>query len=210
LRYNSGGDERLGKQLIWYLTERTDINGFTEYGHNSKFYRQSMDKDYKEENEIYIQKYGETLPEGEYNVSTDIYNETYFHDIEKVGSPFLLDNLISKFKGNVYVLIGGYTFSAASVLATTMYDNNLATFVGKPTGNKPSCQTGYSSVKLPQTKELVHLSIMYMERPNKEKNDEIALFPHIEINPSFEKSYLSNIDESIDAILNMITISEQN
>ena len=204
LRNNTGGDERLGKQLIWYLTENQNIKGFTLFGHNSKYYRASMKKDYKEFNAIYRERHQKNMPEGEINETKEFYNEPYFYDIEKPNSPYLLDDSIPKFKGKIYVLIGTNTFSAGQVLATTMYDNKIGTFVGTPTGNQPTCQTGVSIGNLPKTKKQIVLSLGYFERPDKTKNDEIALFPHVEIHPSFEKTYLGHIDESIDYIMKEI------
>ena len=46
LSYNTGGDFRLGKQLIWYLTDK-EPKGFTEYIHNSEFYKKTVKNDYK-------------------------------------------------------------------------------------------------------------------------------------------------------------------
>lgn len=204
LRYNTGGDERLGKQLIWYLTENQNIKGFTIYGHNSKYYRATMKEDYREFNGVYKKKYQKDMPEGEINETKEFYNEPYFYDVEKSDSPYLLDVSIPKFKGKIYVLIGSYTFSAGQVFATTMYDNKIGTFVGTPTGNKPTCQTAFSSAKLPNTKRNLSLSLGYFERPDKSKNDEVALFPHVEILPSFEKTYLGHVDESFDFIMKEI------
>lgn len=209
LRYNVGGDERLGKQLIWYLTERKDITGFTDYEQNSKFYRESMPEDYEENNNLYIQNHGVKMPEGEINSTKEFYNNPYFYDIENPDSVFELDSTITKFKGKIYVLIGTGTFSAAQILATTMSDNGIGTLVGCPTGNKPTCQTGFASVKLPYTKKIVTLSITYMERPDKSKNDEKALFPDIEIPNNFMESYVNNIDQNIEYIIEEININEK-
>jgi C-terminal processing protease CtpA/Prc len=43
LSYNTGGDERLGKQLIWYLTEK-EPKGFTEYLNNSDYFKTQISK----------------------------------------------------------------------------------------------------------------------------------------------------------------------
>ena len=39
LRNNWGGDLRTGKQLIWYLTDKNEIKGFTEYLRISDYYK---------------------------------------------------------------------------------------------------------------------------------------------------------------------------
>jgi hypothetical protein len=83
------------------------------------------------------------------------------------------------------LIISPQTFSAGQVLATTLADNNL-TVIGKPLGNKPTGQTGGSAFKLPNTKKIISLSYLYMERPDKSKNDERSLFPDVEITILFK------------------------
>lgn len=181
LRNNSGGDERLGKQFIWYLTEIQDIKGFNVYTQVSDYYKQQMKKYFKKTEKEYIKKYHKKLQNGLYNIDSLLDNRLYFNDITKKGSPFFLDSTITKFKGNVFVLVGAKTFSAAQILATTLKDNNLATIVGTPVGNKPTTQSAVSLLKLPKTKTIVYLSFSYFERPDKLKNNDISLFPDFEI-----------------------------
>lgn len=207
LRYNSGGDERLGKQIIWYLTESDSIKGFKEYLQVSDYFKKHVKNDYKYYNTLHQQKYGTPMPTGELNITNSLFNEPYFENITRDEDPFLLDNSIPKFKGKVYVIIGTYTFSAANILATTLSDNSLATLVGTPTGNRPSTQTGASGFKLPKTKTVGTISYTYMERPDKEKNEENALYPDIETYPTFETAIEGN-DVAFDYIMN--DISKQN
>src|SRR5690606_18357901 len=143
LSYNTGGDERTGKQLIWYLTEKQP-KGFTEYINNSEYFKVQIKEDYKKYNELYKLKFQTDLPKGEVNITKKLFDEPYFNDITKEKSPFLLDNTIPKFKGKIYVIISPQTFSAGQVLATTIADNKLAIIIGKSTGNKPTSQTGAS------------------------------------------------------------------
>lgn len=202
LRYNTGGDERTGKQLIWYLTERIDINGFTDILQVSEYFKATAKKDYKKYDMLHKNKYNKSLPFGEINLTEEFFDEPYFYDITKEGSPFLLDESIPKFKGNVYLLVNSRTFSAAQVLATTIADNDLGTIVGTPTGNMPTCQTGSSALKLPNTKSLLQLSYLYMERPDTDKNHEVALFPDIEVYPSYE-DFNDGKDAAFEMILDM-------
>ncbi len=203
LRYNKGGDERLGKQLIWYLTNSTNIKGFTDYLMVSDYFKIQIKDDYKKYNKLYQQKYNQPIPNGEINLTKEFYNHPYFYDITKENSPYLLDNSIPKFKGKVYVIIGTNTFSAAQVLATTIADNNLATLIGEPTGNKPTSQTGASAFKLPNTKKIIFISYTFMERPNKEKNDINSLYPDIEIHNTY-KQFLNGNDKQFECIINEI------
>tara|TARA_B110000977_G_C11041425_1_gene479031 strand:+ start:304 stop:1893 length:1590 start_codon:yes stop_codon:yes gene_type:complete len=203
LRYNTGGDERLGKQLIWYLTDNKSINGFNDYLNVSDYFKTQIKDDYNEYNNLYKKKYNKPIPNGEINITQEFLNQPYFYDITKENSPFLLDKTIPKFKGKVYVLIGTNTFSAGQVLATTIADNNLATLVGKPTGNKPTSQTGASGFKLPNTKKIIMISYTFMERPNKEKNGEDALYPNVEIHHTYEQ-IINGDDKQFEYIINEI------
>lgn len=200
LSYNTGGDERLGKQLIWYLTDKNP-NGFTEYINNSNYFKNQIKKDYKECNSLYKAKYQTDLPKGEVNVTEKILNKPYFDDITKENSPFLLDNTIPKFKGKVYVITSPQTFSAAQILATTIADNKLATIIGRPTGNKPTTQSAASAFKLPNTKKIISLSYLYLERPDKTKNQDNALYPDIEIYNTFQ-DLLNGDNQVMEYILN--------
>ena len=105
LSYNTGGDERLGKQLIWYLTENEPL-GFTEYINNSKYFKTQVKEDYKKYNASYNSKYLTDLPKGEVNITGKLFNEPYFENITNENSPFFLDKTIHKFKGKVYLIIG--------------------------------------------------------------------------------------------------------
>lgn len=203
LRNNTGGDVRPGKQLIWYLTEKENIQGFTQYLNVSEYFKIQIKKDYKEYNTLYEQKYRQSIPKGEINLTNEFYNQPYFNSIVKEDSPFLLDNSIPKFKGNIYVLIGPYTFSAGQVLATTIADNNLASIVGQPTGNKPTTQTGSSHFKLPNTKKIISISYLFMERPDISKNDEIALYPDVEIYQTLD-DLINGRDKQFEYIMNKI------
>ncbi|MBF4471175.1 S41 family peptidase [Flavobacterium sp. HJJ] len=202
LSYNTGGDERLGKQLIWYLTENEPV-GFKEYINNSEYFKTQIKNDYKNYNALYKAKYQTDLPKGEVNITEKLFNQPYFEDITKENSPFFLDKTIPKFKGKVYLIIGPQTFSAGQVLATTIADNHLAVIVGKPLGNKPTTQTAGSAFKLPNTKKIISLSYVYAERPDKAKNQENSLFPDIEIHNTYQ-DFLNGNNQIMEYIVKQI------
>lgn len=202
LSYNTGGDFRLGKQLIWYLTDK-EPKGFTEYIHNSEFYRKTVHNDFKKYNKLYQLKYEKDLPDGETKLTNELIKETFFDDITNEKSLFFVDKTIPKFKGKVYLIISPETFSAGQVLATTLSDNGIATVVGRPLGNKPSTQTGGSAFKLPNTKKVVSMSYFYMQRPNTQKTTDDSLYPEIEIHNSFE-DLMNGKNKIIEYIFNEI------
>ncbi|MCC6460341.1 MAG: hypothetical protein IT260_07705 [Saprospiraceae bacterium] len=203
LRYNSGGDERLGKQLIWYLSSRTDLVGFKTYYQVSDFFRQQVKVDHRKYQRAYRQQYGRDLPEGLLNVDSVLGSKPFFEDIDYPNSPFVLSRALPKFEGQVYVLVGEKTMSAAQVLATTLSDNHLATIVGTPTGNRPSTQTGASPFKLPHTKTLATMSYVFMERPNAAKSADDALYPDMLIPNTLEQAQ-NRRDEAFEYILQRI------
>ncbi len=200
LSYNTGGDERTGKQFIWYISKNKTISGFEETIKNSEYFKIQIKNDWKEYNNIYYNKYKTEMPLQEINITREFFNEPYFENITKNNSPLYLNNSIPKFDGKVYVIIGPNTFSAGQVLATTIADNKLAKLIGTPTGNKPSTQTGASSFKLPLTKKLVSLSYVYLERPDKSKNSENALLPDIEIYKTFQE-FMNGEDKIMEYII---------
>ena len=61
------------------------------------------------------------------------------------------DNAL-KFKGNLYLLIGKKTYSAAMGLATAFKCYNLGSIIGQETGNPTVCTTDWASFILPNTK----------------------------------------------------------
>jgi C-terminal processing protease CtpA/Prc len=202
LSYNTGGDSRLGKQLIWYLTDK-EPKGFREYIHNSDYYRKAFKNDYKKYNNLYKTTYGKNLPDGETQITNELVNETFFDEITNEKSLFFVDNSIPKFKGKVYLIISPETFSAGQVLATTLADNGIATVIGRPLGNKPSAQTGGLAFKLPNTKKIVSMSYFFMERPNQTRNNEDSLYPEIEIHNSFE-DFMKGDNKIFEYIFNEI------
>ena len=114
-----------------------------------------------------------------------------------------MDKTIPKCKGKVYLIIGPQTFSAGQVLATTIADNNLAVVIGKPLGNKPTSQGAASAFKLPNTKKIISLSYLYIERPDKAKNQENSLFPDIEIYNSYQ-DFLNGDNQVMEYIVKQI------
>ena len=187
LSYNTGGDQRPGKQFVWYIARDQEIKRFQESIQNSEYLKKQIKNDWKEYNDLYIKKYSKEMPYKEINLTTEFHNEPYFDDITKKDSPFYLNKEIPKFDGKVYVITSPTTFSAAQMLATTISDNHLAKIIGRPSGNKPTSQTGASGFKLPNTKKIISLSYLFMERPDTSKNTDITLYPNVEIYKTFDE-----------------------
>jgi C-terminal processing protease CtpA/Prc len=140
------------------------------------------------------------MPYQEINISREFFDQPYFENITKATSPYYLNNTVPQFNGQVYIITGPKTFSAGQILASTIADNNLGKIVGKPTGNKPTTQTGASGFKLPNTKKIIALSYFFMERPDKSKNNENSLYPDIEFYRTFDE-YMKGEDALMEFII---------
>ena len=180
LSYNGGGDERLGKQFLWYLNSahNKQISGFTDYVMYSEYFKEMVSKEASKVEHLHRLKYGDSPQLGtEINMTKLLDDDAYFNDITKTDGKFYLDSTVGKFSGQLYVITSQYTNSAAQVLATTIVDNDLGEVVGLPPGNTPTTQTGALMFKLPNTRKVLSLSYYYMERPDKTilKREELQL-----------------------------------
>jgi C-terminal processing protease CtpA/Prc len=112
--------------------------------------------------------------------------------------------LISKnaFKGKMYVMINGSTFSAASILSSNLKGSKRATFVGEETGG------GYNGtvagimpvLKLPHSKIKVTIGLMVVAPFYKTKIEGRGIFPDKEILPTLN-DYIGGKDPELNWIL---------
>ena len=198
LRYNTGGDSRLGKQFLWYLDSVNEPLNTKAYFKNSLGYRECNPEIYKEYNDDYFSLNGIDLPKKEISLESIYPNELFFEDLDS-NRIFTMDSTITKFGGSLYVVIGNQTFSAGNELATIIKDNGYGELVGEPSGNKPSCATGVTMVKLPYTKSIVYVSGMFLERPNSKLNNKEALYPDVHRNKSLD-DIINGVDPAMEYI----------
>lgn len=106
------------------------------------------------------------------------------------------------FKGKIYVLINGNSFSASSVISTQLHGSNRATFVGEETGGAYNGTVAgfYKLYQLPNTKVIARIGLAHIDAPYKITPDGYGVKPDIEILPSFEDR-LNNVDPELDWIL---------
>ena len=109
------------------------------------------------------------------------------------------------FKGNMYVLINGNSFSASSLISTHLKSNARATFVGEETGGAYNgCVAGiYRIYRLPNSKLKIRMGLMQIEAPHKQLPDGFGIKPDIEILPNLRDRKL-DIDTELEWILNDI------
>lgn len=79
----------------------------------------------------------------------------------------------------VYILISNKSFSSASMFAYIYQDNKIATIVGEPNGNKPTCYGDVYQFSLPNSKLQISTTYKEFYRPNKKKDSEDAVYPDV-------------------------------
>ncbi|MEP1487364.1 MAG: S41 family peptidase [Algibacter sp.] len=109
------------------------------------------------------------------------------------------------FKGKMYVLINGKSFSASSLISTHLKAEKRAVFVGEETGGAYNgCVAGFYKIyKLPTSKLKVRIGLMQIEAPQKQSPDGYGIKPDVEIIPTIEDR-LSNEDPELNWVLDDI------
>ena len=107
-----------------------------------------------------------------------------------------------RFTGNVYLLTGSISYSAAIVFATTLKDNGFATLVGQPTQGFAN-QSGQGNLfNLPHSELRAYITTRLLVRPSGELTRQ-GVQPHYEIEPG--NSITQNMDDkTIAATLELI------
>ncbi len=123
-----------------------------------------------------------------------------FNKYSKVKEPNPLH-----YKGIIYVLINGNSFSASSILSTHLKANKRAIFVGEETGGAYNGTVAgiYKLYQLPASKLKVRMGLMQIEAPQKQSPDGYGVKPDIKITPTIEDRKL-NIDTELEWALNDI------
>jgi len=161
LRNNPGGNLTLGIQLMYFLTEKKNLKGFTEFAFTSDIYKNYFKKDYQD----LKNKYPEGVSQRDLVMSNS--GENLFSEITDKNSKYFIQDNRPIFKGNVYILSNYRTGSAAAMLTTLFQDNGIGTVIGTSVGNNPIGPTTYTPMKLPKTKAEISIATTYIERPEK-------------------------------------------
>ncbi len=120
-------------------------------------------------------------------------------------TPYFINSIIKNDKinkrGNLYVIIGRRTFSAAQNLATFLERQTNSTFVGEPTGSNPNFVGEEDFITLPYSKLAMNVSDLFWQSswPGDHRT---WIAPSIYIPPTF-KAYSQNKDEALGAILKL-------
>jgi hypothetical protein len=163
LRNNPGGNLTLGIQLMYFLTEKENLKGFTEYAFTSDIYKSYFKKEYEDLNK----KNPEGVPQRDL-VQTNS-DENLFSVITDKSSKYFIQDNRPIFTGNVYIFSNYRTGSAAAMLTTLFQDNGIGSVIGTSVGNNPIGATTYTPMELPKTKAKISIATTYIERPEKVK-----------------------------------------
>lgn len=109
------------------------------------------------------------------------------------------------FKGQIYVLINGVSFSASSIISTNLHGSKRATFVGEETGGSYNGTVAgiYKSTYLPNSELFVPVWMMYIDSPYKQEPFGYGIKPDIEVKPTLE-DFLNEKDTVLERALQEI------
>jgi C-terminal processing protease CtpA/Prc len=106
------------------------------------------------------------------------------------------------FKGKIYVLINGGSFSASSILSTNLKGAERAFFVGQETGGAYNgTVAGFMpKIKLPNSEIQIRTGIMLMRSKFKTTKEGHGIYPDVTIQPTLEDAINGN-DPALNWIL---------
>ena len=115
------------------------------------------------------------------------------------------------FKGVIYVLINGASFSASSILSTNLYANKRATFVGEETGGAYNGTVAglFKYIELPNSKVKMSIGLAQIEALDKKSPDGYGIKPHVKIIPTIENR-LNKHDPELEWVLKDIEKKDNN
>jgi len=155
IRENGGGDDDMWKEgIVKYIATQP-------WRHGSTYKVKIIEGRQSEENKL-----GEVVA-GELEANNQV----------------VLDNPY-RFEGEVYVLIGAYTYSSSILFANTVQDHGFATLVGEATGGKSGQTGGLQEFTLPNSQLVVFAPRFLLARPKGGQHKE-AVQPDIKL--SYDK-----------------------
>ena len=106
------------------------------------------------------------------------------------------------YKGKIYVLINGNSFSASSILSTKLQGNHRATFIGEETGGAYNGTVAgfYKTYEMPNTKVVARIGLAHIGAQYKSTPDGYGVKPDIEIIPTY-KDRINGNDPELEWVL---------
>lgn len=144
-------------------------------------------------------------------VAAPIYYSVNYLKVRKEGDRYISSNSFSKenkpkpnnFKGKIYVLINGGSFSASSIISSNLKSTKRAFFVGEETGGayNGTVAAQMPLVQLPNSKVNLRIGLALVSASHKTSEMEgRGIFPDKEIIPTYEDRK-NNIDPELNWIL---------
>lgn len=115
-------------------------------------------------------------------------------------SEFYLPVQQELYKGKLYIMTTGMTYSSAELLAISFRDNKLATIYGTPTGGKPSSFGNVRTIKLPHTQLTCYISVCYFRRPDPALENLDSLYPDVTVSDTID-SLIAGMDNAWEQLL---------
>jgi Peptidase family S41 len=185
LRNNGGGDFHLPLQVLYHLTNRTDLKDFTKYIYTVPTAKFHHPKEYKEFEASYREKHHREPPPNEVLTNGFFSGKTIFETIEDKKSIHYIAPNRPIFKGKVFILTDENTGSAAALFTALLQDNGIATIIGSSVSNNPTGTSAYTPYKLPKTKIGDTIASLYIVRPEPSRGK--IQHPDIEVSNSFQE-----------------------
>jgi hypothetical protein len=109
------------------------------------------------------------------------------------------------FNGKSYVLIGGNSFSATTLFANSIIEQNNVIVVGEETGGGSYGNTAWliPDVKLPETKLQFRLPLFRLVMDRSKPKTGHGIIPEVEVKPSVE-AIRRNADYKLDKVMELI------
>lgn len=92
----------------------------------------------------------------------EIINKPWDDEVQPINSE-------NRFKGDVYLLVGSVSYSAAIVFATTLQDNDFATLIGEKTGGYANQSAQGNLFNLPNSQLRAYITTRLLVRPSGDK-----------------------------------------
>jgi|ERR1035437_1875763 C-terminal processing protease CtpA/Prc len=181
LRGNGGGIDDYGKLLYSYLTDK-EFQYYTSLETSTQKLTKNNINNFPK-----IENPSEDNFKGRNNIST-----------QKPS--------VNNFKGNVFVLIDGLSFSTTAEFCAIAKSNKRAKFIGEETGGGYFGNTSGNAVEviLPNTNILIDIpTTKYVLAVKKDKHDDRGIIPDFEITPTIE-DYILQKDIQLDFALQLI------
>ncbi len=129
-------------------------------------------------------------------------NGIYYH---KMKSSKLTEPKENSFKGKLYVLVNGNSFSASSIISSNLQGSGRATIVGEETGGTFNGTVAgvFKPIKLPNSKLRVQFGLGMIKAPYTETPDGKGVIPDVTILPTLEHRK-NKIDTELEWVLREI------